>query len=48
MTPTERVSIPYGRIALYLVLGACAGLLAAVPPARRAARASAVAGMAEA
>ena len=42
------VSIPYSRIALYLVLGACAGLLAAVLPARRAARASVVAGMAEA
>jgi putative ABC transport system permease protein len=42
------VSIPYRRIAVYLVLGACAGLLAAVLPARRAARASVVAGMAEA
>jgi len=42
------VSIPYSRFALYLVLGACAGLLAAVLPASRAARASVVAAMADA
>jgi putative ABC transport system permease protein len=42
------VSIPYSRIGLYLVLGACAGLLAAVQPARRAARTSVVTAMAEA
>jgi putative ABC transport system permease protein len=31
-------SLPYGRIAIVLVVGAVAGLLAAIRPARRAAR----------
>jgi putative ABC transport system permease protein len=42
------LSIPYGQIAIYVVIGACAGLLAAVLPARRAAKISVVAAMAEA
>ena len=42
------LSIPYGQIALYAVIGACAALAAAVLPARRAARTSVVAAMAEA
>jgi putative ABC transport system permease protein len=42
------ISIPYGRIVVYLMLGAGAGLLAAVLPARRAARTSVVAAMADA
>ena len=42
------VSIPYGQIALFVLLGAAAGVLAAVLPARRAARTSVVAAMAEA
>jgi putative ABC transport system permease protein len=41
-------SVPYARIALYVVLGAVAGVAAAVLPARRAARSSMVAAMAEA
>jgi putative ABC transport system permease protein len=41
-------SVPYTRIALYVVLGAVAGVAAAVLPARRAARSSMVAAMAEA
>jgi putative ABC transport system permease protein len=40
------ISIPYQRIALYVALGAVAGLPAAVLPARRAARVSVVAAMA--
>jgi putative ABC transport system permease protein len=40
-------SVPYARIALYVALGALAGLAAAVLPARRAARSSVVAAMAE-
>lgn len=35
-------AVPYGQVVLYLVLAAAAGLLAAVLPARRAARASVV------
>ncbi|MBV9384195.1 MAG: FtsX-like permease family protein, partial [Streptosporangiaceae bacterium] len=42
------VSIPYAQIALYVVIGVCAALAAAVFPARRAARTSVVAAMAEA
>jgi putative ABC transport system permease protein len=41
-------SVPYTRIEIYVVLGAVAGLAAAVLPARRAARSSVVAAMAEA
>lgn len=41
------ISIPYQRIALYVALGAVAGLVAAVLPARRAARVSVVAAMAD-
>ena len=50
MTPTANFrvfSVPYVRIAIYVVLGATAGLAAAVLPARRAARSSVVAAMAE-
>jgi putative ABC transport system permease protein len=42
------VSIPYAQLALYAVIGACAALAAAILPARRAARTSVVAAMAEA
>jgi putative ABC transport system permease protein len=42
------LSIPYPQLALYAVIGACAALAAAVLPARRAARTSVVAAMAEA
>jgi putative ABC transport system permease protein len=41
------VSVPYSQIAIYIVVGACAGLAAAAAPARRAARTSVVAAMAE-
>jgi putative ABC transport system permease protein len=41
-------SIPYLQLALYAVIGACAALAAAILPARRAARTSVVAAMAEA
>jgi putative ABC transport system permease protein len=41
-------SVPYTRIAIYVALGAAAGLAAAVLPARRAARSSVVAAMADA
>ena len=40
-------SVPYSQIALYVALGAAAGVAAAVLPARRAARSSVVAAMAE-
>jgi putative ABC transport system permease protein len=40
-------SVPYTQIALYVALGAAAGVAAAVLPARRAARLSVVAAMAE-
>ena len=42
------LSVPFARIVLYITLGAAAGLAAAVLPARRAARASVVAAMAQA
>lgn len=42
------VSVPYQQIALYVLAGTGAGLLAAVLPARRAARAPVVAAMADA
>jgi putative ABC transport system permease protein len=42
------LSIPYSQIALYAVIGACAALAAAALPARRAARTSVIAAMAEA
>ena len=42
------VSIPYRQIALYVLAGTGAGVLAAVLPARRAARTSVVAAMADA
>jgi putative ABC transport system permease protein len=42
------VSIPYRQIALYVLIGAGAGVLAAVLPARRAARAAVVTAMADA
>jgi putative ABC transport system permease protein len=42
------LSVPYTRIALYVAIGAAAGVLAAVLPARRAARTSVVSAMAEA
>ena len=41
-------SVPYARIAIYVALGAAAGVAAAVLPARRAASSSVVAAMAEA
>jgi putative ABC transport system permease protein len=41
------LSIPYAQIALYAAIGGCAALAAAVLPARRAARTSVVAAMAE-
>ena len=41
------LSIPYASIVLYALTGVCAALAAAVLPARRAARASVVAAMAE-
>ncbi len=41
------LSVPYASIALYAVIGGCAALAAAVLPARRAARTSVVAAMAE-
>ena len=41
------LSIPYQQIALYAAIGVCAALAAAVLPARRAARTSVVAAMAE-
>jgi putative ABC transport system permease protein len=41
------LSMPYSQIALYAVIGACAALAAGVLPARRAARTSVVAAMAE-
>jgi putative ABC transport system permease protein len=42
------LSIPYASIALYALIGVCAALAAAALPARRAARTSVVAAMAEA
>ncbi len=45
---TGLVSVPYARIALYVAIGTAAGVLAAVLPARRAARTSVVSAMAEA
>lgn len=42
------VSVPYARIGMYVAIGAAAGVLAAVLPARRAARTSVVSAMAEA
>ncbi|HYZ52362.1 MAG TPA: ABC transporter permease, partial [Streptosporangiaceae bacterium] len=42
------ISIPYAEIGLFVVIGAGAALLAAVMPARRAARVSVVSAMAEA
>jgi putative ABC transport system permease protein len=42
------VSVPYVRIALYVAIGTAASVLAAVLPARRAARTSVVSAMAEA
>ena len=42
------LSMPYGQIALYALIGVGATLAAAVLPARRAARTSVVAAMAEA
>jgi len=42
------LSVPFTRIALYVAIGAAAGVLAAVLPARRAARTSVVSAMAEA
>ncbi len=41
------LSVPYASIALYALIGVCAALAAAVLPARRAARTSVVAAMAE-
>jgi putative ABC transport system permease protein len=45
MTPV--ITVPIGQLLGYLALAAVAGVLAAVLPARRAARASIVAAMAE-
>jgi putative ABC transport system permease protein len=42
------ISIPFAEITVFVVVGAAAALLAAVLPARRAARVSAVAAMADA
>ncbi len=42
------VSIPYGQITVFVVLGVAAALLAAVRPARRAARVPVITAMAEA
>src|SRR6202453_1895663 len=39
------LSVPYTQLALYALLSACAGLLAAIMPARRAARTSVVSAM---
>jgi putative ABC transport system permease protein len=41
------LSVPYAQLALYALVSACAGLLAAIMPARRAARTSVVAVMAD-
>jgi putative ABC transport system permease protein len=41
------LSVPYAQLALYALISACAGLLAAVRPARRAARTSVVTAMAD-
>ena len=41
------LSVPYTRLALYALISTCAGLLAAILPARRAARTSAIAAMAD-
>jgi putative ABC transport system permease protein len=41
------LSVPYAQLALYALISACAGLLAAIMPARRAARTSVVAVMAD-
>jgi putative ABC transport system permease protein len=41
------LSVPYAQLALYALISACAGLLAAAMPARRAARTSVVTAMAE-
>ncbi len=41
------LSIPYQQVALYALIGGCAALAAAILPARRAARTSVVAAMAE-
>ena len=41
------IAIPLGKLLLYTALAAAAGVLAAVLPARRAARASVVAAMAD-
>ena len=39
------LSVPYTQLALYALISACAGLLAAIMPARRAARTSVVTAM---
>lgn len=44
---TGMLSVPFQRIGVYVVIGAVAGVAAAVLPARRAARSSVVAAMAE-
>jgi putative ABC transport system permease protein len=41
------LSVPYAQLALYALISACAGLVAAIMPARRAARTSVVAVMAD-
>jgi putative ABC transport system permease protein len=41
------LSVPYAQLALYALISACAGLLAAIMPARRAARTSVVTAMAD-
>jgi putative ABC transport system permease protein len=41
------LSVPYTRLALYALISTCAGLLAAIAPARRAARTSAITAMAD-
>ena len=41
------LSVPYAQLALYALISACAGLVAAIMPTRRAARTSVVAVMAD-
>ena len=41
------LSVPYTQLALYALISACAGLIAAIRPARRAARTSVVTAMAD-
>jgi ABC-type antimicrobial peptide transport system permease subunit len=41
------LSVPYTQLALYALISACAGLIAAIRPASRAARTSVVTAMAD-